>query len=332
MTDSLRIGTRRSALALRQADYAVALLKMALKPDQPDLEISLSPYVTSGDQNQVEPLPEIGGKGVFTDRIEAALRSGEIDMAVHSLKDLPTAPDDDLMIGAILPRGDPADAWVARDGVLFDNLPRGARIGTSSLRRMAQIRASRPDLEVVSIRGNVPTRLEKMRDPTNNLDGLVLAAAGLRRLNASEHITEIFPSDLMLPAPGQGAIAIQCRAYDQRALNFLKRVDDYESHLQVAAERSFLRKLEAGCSLPVGALAERKKHEYQLTGRVIAVDGTRMITLEEQQAVNSIADAEALGLRLGARMADIGGFALLSAVLNQLLGGERDGDQSMDSE
>ena len=210
---------------------------------------------TAGDRTQAsgEPLPEIGGKGLFTAELERALRDGDIDLAVHSLKDLPTEDSDGVVVGAVSARDDVRDCVVARDGGSLADLPRGAVVGTSSLRRSAQLRALRSDLDVRSIRGNVDTRIEKVRG--GEYDAVVLAAAGIRRLGLEEAVTEWLEADAMLPAPGQGALAIQCRADDDAILALLAEIDEPQARAETTAERAFLRALGAGCAAPVAALA-----------------------------------------------------------------------------
>jgi hydroxymethylbilane synthase len=213
------------------------------------------PIDTSGDRTQEtgEPLPEIGGKGLFTAELERALRDREIDIAVHSLKDLPTEPAPGVVISAICPRDDVRDCLVGRDGLRFADLPPGACVGTSSLRRSAQIRSLRPELDVRSIRGNVDTRIRKVRE--GEFDAVVLAASGIARLELVEVVTEWFSPDYVVPAPGQGALAVQCRDGDESFLELLAAIDDAETRVAVTAERAFLHALGGGCAAPVGAHA-----------------------------------------------------------------------------
>ncbi|MBZ0309188.1 MAG: hydroxymethylbilane synthase [Anaerolineae bacterium] len=280
----MRIGTRRSPLALWQADYVQQLLQAQNQAAE------LVFFTTQGDQILDKPLPEIGGKGLFTLELEHALREGQIDLAVHSLKDLPT--DTPFALAAIPRRASPFDALVSRTGQTLDSLPAGAVIGTSSLRRSAQLKAYRPDLQIRMIRGNVDTRLRKIFD--GEYDAGVLAVAGLDRLDKSEVITEIFRPEVMLPAPGQGAIAVQCRANDTALLELLARLDDATTRACVTAERAFLQKLESGCRLPVSAYATLNADGLELTGRVSAVDGTKAITVKGQ----AVEESAALGIRL----------------------------------
>jgi hydroxymethylbilane synthase len=272
----LRIGTRRSQLALWQTNYVVEQLHQY----HPTRLVEVVTFTTQGDRAIDTPLPEIGGKGLFTLELEHALQRGEIDLAVHSLKDLPTKMPDGFAIGAIPPRGSALDALVSRDGSHLDALPPGAAIGTSSLRRTAQLRAYRPDLQIHPIRGNVESRLRKTLDPLGEYHATVLALAGLERLGKADFITQILDSQIMLPAPGQGAIAIQCRADDADVLAILTPLDHSETRACVDAERAFLGYLEAGCSLPVSAYARPSADTLHLTGRVNSLDGKKTITVE----------------------------------------------------
>lgn len=245
------LGTRASALARAQTDRVVELLETAW----PGLVCEVRSMVTEGDRTQAsgEPLPEIGGKGLFTLELERALRDGEIDLAVHSLKDLPTEDETDVVLGAVCLREDVRDCLVARDGFLLADLPKGAVVGTSSLRRAAQLRALRPDLVVRSIRGNVDTRVRKVHD--REFDAALLAAAGIRRLGLGDAVTEWLEPEAILPAPGQGALAIQCRAADDRMRSLLDAIDDPGARAATTAERRFLQALGGGCAAPVGAHA-----------------------------------------------------------------------------
>ena len=246
------LGTRASALARAQTDRVVELLEAAW----PHIACAVKPIVTQGDKTQAsgEPLPEIGGKGLFTLELERALRDGEIDLAVHSLKDLPTEETPGVAIGAVSLREDARDCLVARDRFTLAGLPDGAVVGTSSLRREAQLCALRPDLVVRSIRGNVDTRVRKVRD--GEYDAAVLAAAGIKRLGLEDAVTEWIEPETILPAPGQGALGIQCRADDERVRALLAAIDDPGSRAATAGERAFLRALGGGCAAPVGAHAQ----------------------------------------------------------------------------
>ena len=246
------LGTRASPLARAQTERVAASLRAAW----PGLVCEARPIVTRGDRTQRsgEPLPAIGGKGLFTAELEQALRAGEIDLAVHSLKDLPTEEAAGIVLGAVCQREDVRDCLVARDGLTLAALPARAVVGTSSLRRAAQLRALRPDLEVRSVRGNVDTRIRKVRE--GELDAVLLAAAGIHRLGLEDAVTEWLPPEVMLPAPGQGALAVQCREGDEALLALLAAIDDPAARAATAAERGFLRALGAGCTAPVAAYAE----------------------------------------------------------------------------
>jgi hydroxymethylbilane synthase len=307
----IRIGTRRSALARWQAEHVRRLLGV----QRPDLRVELVPFTTRGDRLLDRPLPEIGGKGLFTQELEEALLAREIDLAVHSLKDLPTGLAESFVLGAILPRANPFDALISHRGCTLATLPPGATVGTSSLRRSAQLRAHRPDLRTESLRGNVDTRLRKALDPGGPYDAIVLAAAGLDRLGRSDAISEVLDPAIMLPAPGQGALAVQCRAGDARTLEALAPLDDAATRSAVTAERAFLHRLDAGCRLPVSAYARLEAGDLRLTGRVSAIDGTRALTVQGSAALS---DAFALGVQLADRALAQGAEALLDALRGEL--------------
>lgn len=307
MKTKIVIGTRQSQLALWQADFVAARLRDLY----PTLEVTLQHFVTHGDRVLDKPLPEIGGKGVFTAELESALRDGEIDLAVHSLKDLPTEMADAFVIGAVPERASPYDALISRDGYHLATLPRGATVGTSSLRRMAQIKAARPDLNTLPLRGNVPTRIDKAKHDDSPFDAIILAVAGLDRLNRNGEITEILSPEIMLPAPAQGALAVQCRADDSTLREMLAALDHAETRCAVDAERAFLNKLDSGCRLPVAALATVDGETMQLTGRVCNLDGSTVITVSGEAARSN---ALALGERLAQQALAQGAGDLLAAV------------------
>src|SRR3989304_959610 len=273
LTRTLTLGTRGSALARWQTEWALTRLAAAW----PGLDIQTKLFTTSGDRILDKPLPEIGGKGLFTEELENALRSGEIDLAVHSLKDLPIDDSPGLTIGGICAREDARDVLISPGGWTLAALPAAARVGTSSLRRASQLLAARPDLTLLPLRGNVDTRIRKAAQ--GDYDAIVLAAAGVLRLGLSEHITEYLPFDVMLPAPGQGALAVQCRVDDAATRDLLSAIDDPTSRAAVTAERAFLDALGGGCSAPVAAYAEcgMQKGECRATGLVASRDGRRVI-------------------------------------------------------
>ena len=264
---TLRLGTRTSQLALWQTHHVVA----RLQAHWPQLHCELVHHVTQGDKRLDRPLPEIGGKGLFTAELEEALRRGEIDLAVHSLKDLPVEDAEGLIIGAILSREDTRDVLVAREPWTLATLPHGAVIGTSSLRRQAQLLAARPDLDVRSIRGNVDTRLRKVM--SGEYDAAVMAGAGLSRLGLTAQIVEWLAPEVMLPAPGQGALAVQCRAGDDAVQTILAAIHDYAAATTTTAERQLLYRLGGGCSAPVGASAQLDGDQITLRARIASVDG-----------------------------------------------------------
>ena len=281
-------GARSSPLW--QANHIAGLIAR----HHPSARVEIREFTTRGDANPTAPLPAIGGKGLFTEALEAALRNGEIDCAVHSLKDLPVEDARGLAIGAIPRRADHRDVLVSHHASALAELPPGARVGTGSLRRRAQLLALRPDLDVVPIRGNIPTRIRLLEDGERQLDAIVLAAAGLIRLGLDEHIRQTFEPNQILSAAGQGALALQCRN-DTAALTFFAPLNDMATTLAVNAERAFLRGLEGGCSLPVGARASVKQGRLHLQGRVIATDGSQQLDLQ------GLAVVEANGAGLGDR-------------------------------
>lgn len=269
---TLVIGTRASALARWQSEW----VQGALEGTWPGLACRLQLFTTTGDRVLDRPLPEIGGKGLFTAELEDALRAGTIDVAVHSLKDLPITDGPGLTIGAIVERADARDALICPAGHTLGTLPAGARVGTSSLRRAAQLRLARPDLLLLPLRGNVDTRLRKAQ--AGDYDAIVLAAAGLTRLGLQAAVTQFLPLDQMLPAPGQGALAVQCRADDAATLECLRSLDHAPTRAAVTAERAFLAGLGGGCAAPVAAFGKAEGDaELLLLGLVAAPDGSAAV-------------------------------------------------------
>ena len=305
---ALRLGTRGGDLALWQARTAARLIAEA----HPGLAIDSRVIRTTGDRASSTPIAAIGGTGVFTREIEQALRDGRIDVAVHSLKDLPTRLASDLELAAVLERGDPRDALVAPAGARLASLPPRARLGTSSPRRRAQVLACRPDLVALDIRGNVPTRIEKL--DRGDYDALLLAAAGLHRLGLDGRIAEYLDPDIVMPAPGQGAIAIEARAADARVLDLLAAVDHGPTHLATMAERACLAGLEGGCQVPVGVLGSWTGHRLSLAATVTSLDGGVVIREHVGAAVRSIEEAVHAGERLVARLIRQGAEELLAAI------------------
>ena len=306
-TRTLRVGTRASALARVQTSAVVTALAL----DGRGIEVQIVPIVTEGDRSP-QALTELGGTGVFVSALRTALLAGEIDVAVHSYKDLPTAAAPGIAVAAVPRREDPRDALVARDGLTLGELPAGARVGTGSPRRSAQLHALGLGLDVVPVRGNVDTRLGKVA--AGELDAVVLACAGLRRLGRAGEITELLDPIQMLPAPAQGALAVECRADDDPVLGVLSALDDADARATVAAERALLAELEAGCAAPVGALAEVAEGddgglEIFLRGSVTAIDGASAVRLS---ATGPTTDADGIGRRLAAD--------LIAAGADQMIG------------
>ncbi len=275
---NITIGTRQSTLALWQTHYVA----QALEETGADVVCEIKHFVTKGDQTQLAgiPLPEIGGKGLFTWELENALRRDEIQLAVHSLKDLPVEDAEGLLIGAVPPRASVQDVLVAQNGWILDTLPMGAVVGTGSKRRAAQLLAARPDLEIRSIRGNVETRMRKVLEE-KLYDATILAAAGLERLGLTENITQYLPLEMMLPAPGQGALAVQCSIDNEMVQQLLDEIHDVDTYTAVTAERMFLSGLGGGCSAPVAAYAEVADGEIFLRGLVASADGQQMIRVSD---------------------------------------------------
>lgn len=308
MNDSqhtVRLGTRGSALARRQTDYIAGLLRAAW----PGLACETVIIRTAGDRVLDTPLPLLGGKGAFTAELEAALGRREIDLAVHSLKDLPVAAPAGLTLGAVPARGEAADVLVSRAGYTWETLPRGATVGTSSRRRAAQLLYRRPDLRVRDIRGNVDTRLRKALAADGEYDAIVLAHAGLARLDRADVITQILPLEIMLPAPGQGALGVQCRV-EGEMLAWLAPLDHPATRQAITAERAFLTGLGGGCAMPIAAYGMVESGQLHLVGRVTAPDGGAQIDV---QLRGPAADAAALGGRLAGFALAQGAAALLRA-------------------
>ncbi|MCQ1579757.1 hydroxymethylbilane synthase [Streptomyces parvus] len=309
----LRLGTRRSKLAMAQSGLVAEAVR-----EVTGRAVELVEITTYGDTSR-EHLAQIGGTGVFVAALREALLRGEVDFAVHSLKDLPTSQPDDLVLAAVPQREDPRDALVARDGLTFEQLPDGARIGTGSPRRMAQLNAYARShgllIETVPIRGNVDTRIGFVRN--GELDAVVLAAAGLSRLGRTGEVTDFLPVDTVLPAPGQGALAIECAASSADLAAALAELDDPYTRVAVTAERALLAALEAGCSAPVGALADvladgHVVNELRLRGVVGSTDGSSLVQLSTTGPVpTSHDDAAALGRELASEMLAKGAAGLM---------------------
>jgi len=308
MSPLLRIGTRKSPLALWQAEH----VRDRLLEAHPGLEVELVKVETRGDKILDVPLARVGGKALFVKEIEDMLLQGEVDIAVHSMKDVPTVLPPGLGLVATSSREDPLDAFVARDPAAtpgFDDLPLGARVGTSSLRRAAQLLAARPDLEIVSIRGNVGTRLGKLE--ADNLDAVILACAGLERLGEGDRITARLDPLRCLPAIGQGALGIEARLDDDRVGALVACLNDPETAACVAAERGLLAGLEGGCQVPIAGYAVLRAGQVALKGRVATLDGA---TLLERELVGPPDAAEALGRELAEQLLQDGAREILSEI------------------
>jgi hydroxymethylbilane synthase len=304
LTRTVRLGTRSSALALWQANHVAAQLRRLV----PDWQVELVPIRTQGDIQREAPLAQIGGAGLFTKELQRALQQGRIDVAVHSLKDLPTAPAEGLCLGAVPPRGPVGDAWVSTRWPTLAAVPAGGLVATSSVRRRAQLLWRRPDVQVVPVRGNVETRLRKLTE--HGWDGLILAQAGLERLGRRDAIAEVLDPSWMLPAVGQGALGLECRADDTALLDLLHQIDDAATHQAVRAERAFLRRLGGGCSVPIAALAQVRDEEVFLRGAVLTSDGRQR--LEGQRRGLAVA-AEEVGQALAEELLQQGAAALLES-------------------
>jgi hydroxymethylbilane synthase len=313
MTQTITIGTRGSQLALWQAHTVADLIRS----NYDNVNVELRIFTTRGDKILDKALPEIGGKGLFTEELETALRDGEIDCAVHSLKDLPTEHVDGIDIGAIPERGAFEDVLVSKNNVPLSELPQGATVGTSSLRRKAQLLNVRNDLNIIDIRGNVPTRIEKLHADDSPYDAIVLARAGVERLELGQHITEVLSDPVMLNAPAQGAIGIQCRE-EPDSMAFFSPLMNLQTWLAVTAERAFLQMLGGGCSLPVAAYAHIENSTLYLHGRVTAVDGSAQIDVHNKVGLiresNIIESASQLGARTAQEALEQGATAILESL------------------
>jgi hydroxymethylbilane synthase len=302
MQESLKIGTRASKLALWQANW----VKSALIEAYPQQNIELVTIKTKGDKILDVPLAKIGGKGLFVKEIEQALLDGRIDIAVHSMKDMPAEIPAGLCIGAIPTRGDPADVLISKNDLHFSELKQGGVIGTSSLRRGAQIRHMRPDIIIVPLRGNVETRLKKLQ--TENLDAVVLAAAGVKRLDLEHRITEYLNSDIMLPAVGQGALSIEIRQNDPDIQPMIKALDDPHTHAIVAGERAFLNQLGGSCQVPIAGHGVISRNTFNLTGLVADLDGSRILKATLSGPTDS---TETIGISLAQQLLGRGADKIL---------------------
>lgn len=314
----LIVGTRSSQLALWQADFVIG----ELRKRYPDLAIEKQLMTTKGDKILNAPLAKIGGKGLFTKELETAMLAGEIDIAVHSLKDMPVMVPEGLVITAVTERADAGDALVSQRYGSFGALPEGAKVGTSSLRRRAQLLHARPDLQIVDLRGNVNTRLRKLEE--ENFDGIILACAGLKRLGFGGRIRQVLPQSLCLPAVGQGALAIESRIDDRETRELLSFLDDGITRACTAAERGFLATVEGGCQVPVGVYAQPvdnadiledahtgKAEAIRVEAVIASLDGRKLF----RDSVEGAADeAENLGISLANKLLDMGGREILRSL------------------
>lgn len=308
---TLRLGTRASKLARWQADWVATQLRKL------GAEVELVMISTTGDQNQTGPIETLSGQGVFTKEIQRALVNNQIDLAVHSLKDLSTQPIPSLTLAAVPKRASVEDALISRESFTLAKLPAGAIVGTGSFRRRTQLLHARPDLKITDIRGNVDTRLAKL--DAGDYDAILLAVAGLTRLGLADRITESIPKSAMLPAVGQGAIGIETREDDNQTRSIVEQLDDSATHTSVCAERALLKDLEGGCLAPIAAWAYLEEAELHLTARVVSIDGKEC--LDAQQSVSldrtntslMLKIAESLGLSVAAALRSQGAERLIAA-------------------
>ncbi|MGQ8974817.1 hydroxymethylbilane synthase [Acinetobacter schindleri] len=302
---TLKIATRQSPLALWQAEH----IRARLQELHADLQVELVTFVTQGDKILDTPLAKIGGKGLFVKELEAALLDGRADLAVHSMKDVPMALPEGLSLAVICEREDPLDAFVSNSYTSFDELPQGAKVGTSSLRRKSQILKARPDLEIIDLRGNVGTRLSKL--DAGNYDAIILASAGLKRLGLIDRIRHTLKPAVSLPAVGQGALGLECRDRDQAVLDLILPLLHAETDACVRAERAFNAYLEGGCQVPIAGYATLQNGKIAIEGRVGSVDGATLLKSELQGDVNQ---AEQLGVALAQNLLAQGAGDLLKAL------------------
>lgn len=306
MKANLIIGTRQSLLALWQSNHIASLLRK----QYPDCQVTLKKIVTKGDRILDVPLAQIGGKGLFTKEIETELLDGTVDLAVHSLKDMPTVLPEGLCLTAITTRANVGDAFVSNKYASFSELPQGAVLGTSSLRRKAQLLAVRPDLKIVDLRGNVDTRLRKLDE--GQMDAIILAAAGLERLGHADRIREIISTTVCLPAVGQGALAIECRSDNKEVRDMLAFLNDLPTKQATDAERAFLGLIEGGCQVPIGVHAEVENDNVKIEAVIASLDGSKVL---RNNITGPAANAADLGRKLGQQMLAEGGEQILADIL-----------------
>ncbi|ABQ24575.1 hydroxymethylbilane synthase [Geotalea uraniireducens] len=311
---TLRIGTRASQLALWQANW----VKSELEKRYPGLEVSLLKIKTIGDKILDVPLAQVGGKGLFVKEIEEAMLRGDIDIAVHSMKDVPTEFPEGLGLHCITEREDPRDAVISR-GIKFADLPKGAKIGTSALRRQAQLLKIRPDMEMVIIRGNVETRINKLE--AENLDAVILAAAGLKRLGFTDKVAEYLPTDLSIPAIGQGALGIECRLDNEEVKSAIDFFNHPATAYAVRAERALLWRCEGGCQVPIAAFGEVEGDQLKLTGFIASVDGKTSV---KGSVSGPAEECEKLGITLAEQLLKDGGHEILAEVYQREVSREKE--------
>ena len=304
----LVVGTRSSQLALWQADFVIG----ELAKKYPELVVEKRLMTTKGDKILNAPLAKIGGKGLFTKELETAMLEGEIDIAVHSLKDMPVVVPEGLVITAITQRADPGDAFVSSKYESFQQLPAGAKVGTSSLRRKAQLLHARPDLQIEDLRGNVNTRLRKMEE--ENFDGIILACAGLKRLGFGDKIRQVLPQTMCLPAVGQGALAIECRQADKETRELLEFLNDRWTRLCTEAERGFLATVEGGCQVPVGVHAVSAEAGIRVEAVIASLDGSTLLRDAQEAEIKDAQEARAVGVNLAEKLLARGGREILRSI------------------
>ncbi|HPA13848.1 MAG TPA: hydroxymethylbilane synthase [Desulfobacterales bacterium] len=310
MDGKIKIGTRGSQLALWQSNW----VKSVLEEKYPSLNVELVPIKTKGDKILDVPLAMVGGKGLFVKEIEEAILDGRVDLAVHSMKDMPAEIPEGLCIGAIPERESPKDVLISKQGLRLSELGAGSRIGTSSLRRAAQIRHARPDLLISPLRGNLDTRIRKLQN--EDLDGIILAAAGVKRLNLENRITEYLNDDIMLPAVGQGALCIEIRKSDSKIGPMVAALDHHQTRAVVMGERAFLNRLEGGCQVPIAAHGKTENKIFTLCGLVANVDGTVII---KDTLTGSEEESECIGVKLADRLLSMGAKKILETLKGESL-------------
>jgi hydroxymethylbilane synthase len=305
MSNIIRIATRKSPLAIWQAEE----VKRQLQQFHPDLEVELIGIKTKGDKILDTPLAKIGGKGLFVKELEVGILEGKADIAVHSMKDVPMELPEGLHLSTILKRHNPLDAFVSNKYTSLDDLPQNAKVGTSSLRRQTQIKEARPDLEILSLRGNVNSRLAKLDD--GNFDAIILASAGLERLGFGERIAQRIPAEVSLPAIGQGAIGIECRTDDERVNTLLIPLQHKETAIRVSAERAFNTRLHGGCQVPIAGYSELQGDQIYLRGLVGYPDGSAIYRAEQ---TGSIDNAEKMGIEVAENLLAQGADKVLASI------------------